>query len=239
MKNKLSDYKNIVVLTGAGISVGSGLPPYRGPGGIWTTHNVALYGTKEGLVGSPEKVWELFGPMRELIALAKPNPGHLALAAFEAGLREDQNFLLVTQNVDGLHQRAGSKNVVEIHGSMSRSLCSSCDLPAFDDTQAHTDALPLCPSCGKPLRPDVVLFNERIPALADWTTKKALRDCDLFIAIGTSGTVASASGMVRSAKFVGARTLYVNLVPMDPVNPAFDESYIGEADKVLPELLQT
>ena len=235
---KLTDYSNIVVLTGAGISVGSGLRPFRGPGGIWVEHNVALYGTLEGLVSEPEKVWQLFGPMRQVIAEAKPNPGHLALAAFEAGLREDQNFLLVTQNVDGLHQRAGSRNVVELHGTMSRTRCSSCDIAAFEDTMAHTESLPLCPACGQPLRPDVVLFNEFIPPLADWTSKKALRDCDLFIAIGTSGTVASASGFVRSAKFVGARTLYVNLLPMEPVNPAFDESYIGEADKVLPELLR-
>jgi NAD-dependent deacetylase len=163
----------------------------------------------------------------------------MALAEWEAALAPHQEFLLVTQNVDGLHQCAGSKNVVELHGNVMFTRCSnaSCYLDVYRDEQSHLNAVPICPKCGSVLRPNVVLFGEEIPALPSWTVKRALRDCDLFVAVGTSGLVTPAANYVRGAEYAGARTILVNLEPMAQPNPAFKEQYLGPAEKVLPELL--
>ena len=240
MRIELSNYRNIVILTGAGVSAGSGLPTYRGPGGVWHDHNVAEYGTIEALQENPDKTWGLFGPMRTAVRHAEPNEAHLALARAEGLMHPDQKFVLVTQNVDGLHQRAGSKAVLELHGDIGTSRCidESCSLRPFQDEADHTSATSQCPVCGKQLRPGIVLFGEPIPALASWTAKRALRECDLFIAAGTSGLVSPAADMVRSAAYSGARTVLVNLEPTDRENPAFQEKYYGPAEVLLPQLLQ-
>lgn len=239
MQLDLSRYQHIVILTGAGVSAESGLRTYRGPGGVWDEHQVAEYGNVRALAENPAKTWQLFGGLRDDIRRAQPNAAHRALAQAEARLRPDQRFLLVTQNVDGLHRQAGSRRIVELHGTLLKTRCSdaACKLPPFDDGQAHQDSVPPCPLCGAPLRPDVVLFDEELPALAMWETKRALRDCDLFIAIGTSGSVAPASNFVRSAEYAGARTVFVNLEPLSPPNPAFREVHLGRAGELLPALL--
>ena len=241
MQIDLSRYQHIVILTGAGVSAESGLCTYRGPGGVWDEHQVAEYGNVRALAERPAATWQLFGGLRAAVQQASPNAGHLALAQAEARLRHDQNLLLVTQNVDGLHQQAGSRRVVNLHGTLLKTRCSNpaCKLAPFDDDQAHQEAVPACPLCGSALRPDVVLFGEELPALAMWETKRALRECDLFIAIGTSGSVAPASNFVRSAEYAGARTIYVNLEPLSPPNPAFQETYLGRAGELLPALLGT
>lgn len=238
MQIDLSRYQHIVILTGAGVSAESGLRTYRGLGGVWDEHQVAEYGNARALAEAPAKTWQLFGGLRADIRQARPNAAHRALMQAEAALRSDQNFLIVTQNVDGLHQRAGSRRVVNLHGLLGRTRCSNpaCKLLPFDDEQAHQDAVPLCPQCGAPLRPDVVLFDEELPALAMWETKRALRDCDLFLAIGTSGNVSPASNFVRGAEYAGARTVFINLEPLSPPNPAFQESYLGRAGELLPRL---
>ena len=232
-------YRRIVVLTGAGISAGSGLRTYRGPGGVWEEHDVERLGHVGALADRPADVWKLFGGMRQSVMAARPNQAHEALARWEVELEGHQEFLLVTQNVDGLHQMAGSRNVCEIHGNVLYSKCSNptCTLPPFRDEESHASVVPSCQLCGSMLRPDVVLFGEELPALPSWTVKRALRDCDLFLAIGTSGSVAPASGYVRGAEYAGARTIYINLEPMKPPNPAFQEHYIGRAETALPQLL--
>jgi NAD-dependent deacetylase len=234
-----SRYSRIVVLTGAGISAGSGLRTYRGPDGVWEEHDVERIGQASTLIERPQETWRLFGGMRAPVLAARPNAAHLALARWEAELSPEQAFLLVTQNVDGLHQCAGSTNVVEVHGNILFTRCSNaaCDLERYRDGAAHLDAVPRCPRCGGILRPDVVLFGEEIPALPGWTVKRALRDCDLFIAIGTSGLVTPAANYVRSAEYAGARTILVNLEPMARPNPAFKEQYLGKAEEVVPHLL--
>ncbi len=239
MRIDTSRYNNIVVLTGAGISAGSGLRTYRGPDGVWEEHNVAEYGHVQALLERPERTWQLFGAMRAPARAAKPNAAHFALARAETRLQGGQKFLLVTQNVDSLHQRAGSKNVVELHGNIGFTRCTNedCDLQPFVDDTAYADHVPRCPKCSSVLRPHIVLFGEAIPAYVSWQVKRALRDCDLFIAIGTSGVVAPASNFVRSAEYAGARTIYVNLEPLSPRNPAFQEEYLGKAEELLPELL--
>jgi NAD-dependent deacetylase len=232
-------YRNIVVLTGAGVSVASGLRPYRGPGGLWEEAGVADLATPEALAARPGDVWRLFGSLRALARAARPNAAHEALAAVERRLGEGASFTLVTQNVDGLHQRAGSRNVIELHGSAFRTRCGSdtCELRPFEDEDPHEGSTPKCPLCGGILRPDVVLFDEAIPGGAEWHAKRALRDCDLFLAVGTSGTVSPASGFVRAAEFARARTVLVNLEPMKPRHPSYDEEYLGRAEELLPVLL--
>ncbi len=231
-------WRHVVVLTGAGISLASGLPTYRGPGGLWTRPGMEEVPDAAMFAREPSRLWSLFGPLRGQVQAARPNAAHLALASWEARHAEGQSFTLLTQNVDGLHTRAGSRNVVELHGSLLRTRCGNpdCTLDAFEDLAGHEQA-PACASCGGPLRPDITLFGEALPVDAEWAAKKALRDCDLFLAIGTSGTVAPASSFVRGAKYAGAWTLLVNLTPMQPRHPDFDLEVLGRAEHVLPMLL--
>jgi NAD-dependent deacetylase len=233
-------YRNVVVLTGAGVSVASGLRPYRGPGGLWEEAGVAELATPKALAERPDDVWRLFGSVRVAARAAQPNAAHEALAAFERRLGDGAQLTLITQNIDQLHQRAGSRNVIELHGSVFRTRCTSdaCDLQPFDDEDPHADSPPRCPRCGAGLRPDVVLFDEAIPGGVEWQAKRALRDCDFFLAVGTSGTVSPASNFVRAAEFERARTVLVNLEPMKPRHPAYDEEYLGRAEDLLPALLR-
>jgi NAD-dependent deacetylase len=239
MQIDISAYGRAVVLTGAGVSVASGLRPYRGPDGVWEEHDVARLGHVDALTERPRDTWKLFGSMRAPVLAARPNPAHVALARWESSLRPDQEFLLITQNVDGLHQQAGSRNVSEIHGNIMYTRCSNfdCTLERFRDTATHQDHVPTCTVCGQTLRPDVVLFGEELPVRPSWVAKRALRHCDLFLAIGTSGTVAPASSFARGAAYAGARTIYLNLEPMQERNPAFQEEHLGRAEELLPRLI--
>lgn len=232
----LSSYRRMVVLTGAGISAASGLPTYRGAGGLWNEIDVENHATAAAVKSNPARVWEFFAEIRAQLVGALPNAGHLALARAEQRLRPDQRMTVLTQNVDGLHTLAGSKHVVELHGSLRRSRCTRCYYERVENPAAASRSCPPCPSCGAPLRPSVVLFDEMLPSDAEWEAKKALRDCDLFLAVGTSGTVAPASNFVRSAQYAGARTVYLNLEPMTPRNAAFREVHIGRAEELLPRL---
>lgn len=229
-------YKNIVVLTGAGISAESGLPTYRGPGGLWTIGDTAKMSQSDIVESDPDSMWAFFGSLRPKILSVAPNAGHLALAQLEKVLSQDQKFTLITQNIDELHQRAGNRSVLELHGSLFKTRCSNskCDLKAYSDDNAY-EQCPRCDKCGAVLRPDVVLFGEPIPPDPEWHSKRALRNCDLFIAIGTSGTVSPASEFVRSAKYVGARTILINLDRTK--NDSFDQQFEGSAGTILPTLI--
>jgi NAD-dependent deacetylase len=232
----LSQYRQIVVLSGAGISAASGLPTYRGQGGLWSQVNVERYATAAAIKANPTQVWEFFGQLRAHLANSKPNPAHLAIASAEARLGAGQQLTVLTQNIDGLHQLAGSRHVVELHGSLHRSRCTRCDFSRGEDVNLAPTPCPACPECGAPMRVDVVLFDEMLDVDVERAFKSALRACDLFVAIGTSGTVSPASNFVRSAEYAGARTVYVNLEPMSPRNPAFQEEYLGRAEELVPEL---
>lgn len=233
---ELAQFKQIVIMTGAGVSVASGLPTYRGVGGIWGTVDVGSHATAAAIATDPGKVWSFFSGIRHQIAGARPNAGHLAIARAEARLRPDQSMTVLTQNVDGLHTVAGSKRVVELHGTLRQSRCTGCDYARAEDLAASPRECPSCPSCRAPMRPAVVLFHEALPVDAEWNSKKSLRDCDLFLAVGTSGTVSPASNFVRAAAYAGARTIFVNLEPMTPHNPAFQEVILGRAEDILPRL---
>ena len=225
----LEDYHNLVVLTGAGISVASGLRPYRGPGGLWEENpDAQRMATVEYLKADPDGLREFFAPLREAARKARPNPAHEALARLEERCRKERReFTLLTQNVDGLHQAAGSQNVVELHGSIRKSRCTQCPLPARETDAARCE-------CGAPMRPDIVLFGEYLPDEAEYKARTVLRDVDFFLAVGTSGTVAPASNFVRAARANDARTVLVNLDPSD--YPNFDDELLGKAEEVLPTL---
>jgi len=238
---RLADYRNIVILTGAGISVASGIRPYRGPDGLWNDETLVKYSNIATFNTDPLGVWRHWWKMRELGLMAKPNAVHTALAESEASLPSGTHFTLVTQNVDGLHAAAGSTSVIEYHGSGMRSRCSNraCSLPPFRDLQCSGDTVPLCQRCGAPLRPDIVLFGEAIPSAAAEAVDAALDTCDLFIAVGTSGTVWPAAMFVNVAGNRGARTIYLNLRPLASLggSGSFDEAYIGPAEVLLPRML--
>jgi NAD-dependent deacetylase len=223
----LARYKNIVVLTGAGISQAAGLPTYRGPGGVWNDpEKIALADVAAMRTRRREAcamLWQLYESAREV----QPTAAHRALAAFEAGLPPSASFLLVTQNVDGLHQAAGSNRVCELHGSLARWRCDACG--AEED---RPRAAPV--HCDQPMRPGVVLFGEEIPVDAEHATTRALRDCDLFVAVGTSGSVLPASLFVKWAEYAGARRILLNLEIDDEMRELYPECDQGTADDLVP-----
>jgi NAD-dependent protein deacetylase/lipoamidase len=228
----LQRFNEVVILTGAGISVASGLGTYRGPGGLWEDSGVAEAATKEGFEADPWSIWRFFNPLLEQIVEAHPNPAHLALAEIEK--RHRGKLTLVTQNVDGLHRRAGSHGVLELHGNLRRRRCSrpKCLLKPFEETVPPTE-LPLCPLCDHPIRPDIVLFGEAISVDAGHESKRALRTVDLFLAIGTSQTVQPASNFVRAAQYAGALTVEFNLQG----SGQFEQEILGPAEETVPMLL--
>lgn len=238
MKIDISQYEHIVILTGAGVSAASGLHTYRGQNGLWEKYEIEEQGHVDRLTDHPEKTWQLFGPLRNELKTAQPNAAHYALAELEKSLGTSQAFTLITQNIDGLHQQAGSKNVIELHGTIHQTKCANpdCDLKTYPDNNAHLNKAPSCPECSHPLRPDIVLFGEIVPDNKDLLVRLSLRQCDLFLAIGTSGSVYPAAHLVRFADYAGARTIYINLDPMLPPNAAFVEEYLGKAEEILPDM---
>jgi NAD-dependent deacetylase len=229
-------YINITVLTGAGISVASGLRPFRGPGGIWNDNDIRQFATKKALEENPYRVWRFHAPLRDQLKITEPNAAHYALAKFESKLKDYQKFTLITQNIDGLHQKAGSKNVIELHGNVNRTICTDpyCEMKPYIDLETHLDEMPTCKICNKPLRMDIVLFGEGVNA---FDIKKELPDCDLFIAIGTSGVVHPAAGFADIAKLNGARTILINLEDQEGAHFFFHERILGKAEEILPALL--
>ena len=231
-------YKSIVILTGAGISVASGLKTYRGPGGIYENGSQSSL-TVKNLQEQPEVIWSIFNEMREAIEKAQPNAAHIALAELEKDSGAKRTVTVITQNVDGLHQLAGTTSVIELHGNVSVSRCTNkeCSLEPFHDNKPHLGEA-LCPRCSSLLRPNVVLFDEAIGGKEEYRAKRALRDVDLFIAVGTSGLVSPASNFLRSANYVGAKTIYVNVEALPEDFTGFQRQCIGKAEEILPSLLQ-
>lgn len=217
---------NIVILTGAGISAESGLGTFRDAGGLWEQYPLEQVATPEGFAANPELVHEFYNARRANGAAAQPNAAHKALARLESGLAG--NVLIVTQNVDDLHERAGSRAVWHMHGALSGAKCAACGhkWPA----PAVMSAQDACPACGQAAtRPDIVWFGE-VPHFMHSISQK-LAACDLFVSIGTSGTVYPAAGFVQEAKRSGAQTLELNLEPTG----AFDQSRAGAATVVVPQ----
>jgi NAD-dependent deacetylase len=219
----------IFVLTGAGISAESGLATFRGEDGLWEGHRVEDVATPEAFALNPGLVHEFYNARRAQLSEVEPNSAHVALAQLESRWRGE--FLLATQNVDDLHERAGSEKLIHMHGQNSQAWCLRCDArsPWFGPMTQDSP----CPSCGQAaLRPNIVWFGE-MPYDMD-RIEDALRQCDLFVSIGTSGAVYPAAGFVQTARYSGARTLEMNLEP-SLGSIYFDESRIGAAGKLVPQ----
>ena len=218
----------IVVLTGAGISAESGVPTFRDADGLWEGHAVEAVATPEGFEADPDLVLRFYDERRRGAASVSPNPAHRALARLEGAIADD--LLVVTQNVDDLHERAGTRNLVHMHGELRRALCAVCG--ARPEWTRDLIDRPPCPVCGeRMLRPDVVWFGE-MPYGLD-RIEQAVVACDMFVSIGTSGVVYPAAGYVALAAAFGARTVELNLVPSDAAVP-FDDVRAGPATDVVP-----
>jgi NAD-dependent deacetylase len=220
---------SIVVLTGAGISAESGVPTFRAADGLWEGHRVDDVATPEGFERDPVTVQRFYDARRRALASVQPNAAHLALARLERAIGDE--LLVVTQNVDDLHERAGTRNLVHMHGELLRAVCAACGsrVPWDFDLEPR----PACPVCGeRMLRPDVVWFGE-MPYELD-RIERAVVACDVFVAIGTSGAVYPAAGYAALASAFGARTLELNLERTDADVP-FDAAREGLATELVPQ----
>jgi len=226
--------RNVVILTGAGISAESGLATFRGPDGLWEGHRVEDVCTPEALARDEETVQRFYDERRAALALVEPNAAHRALARLDAEWPGE--LLIVTQNVDDLHERAGGKRLIHMHGELRSALCRVCGERAPFDGNGMGQGPP-CALCGVAgqLRPDIVFFGE-MPYQMD-RIDHALMQADLFVSIGTSGNVYPAAGFVQTARYVGARTLEMNLEP-SLGNHMFDESRTGSAGTLVPDWVE-
>ena len=228
----------VTVMTGAGVSAASGVPTFRGPGGLWRTYRPEDLATREAFAHDPALVWEWYAWRREKVASCQPNAAHDVLARWSQ--RDFTSVRVVTQNVDDLHIRAGTRDVIRLHGSLWEMKCfNGCAhgvSPWRDDRVPLPDAVPRCPHCGGYARPAVVWFGESLdPGEVDRASDATT--CDVFLTVGTSAVVYPAAGFVRRAKSHGAFTAEINL-EQTPVSSRVDLSILGAAEDVLPQLDQ-
>ncbi|WP_299153434.1 NAD-dependent deacylase [uncultured Tateyamaria sp.] len=221
-------HPSIVILTGAGISAESGLGTFRDEGGLWAQHRIEDVATPEGFARNPQLVVDFYNARRAQAATATPNAGHVALARLQAEHQGD--VTLVTQNVDDLHEKAGSSDVIHMHGALNSALCRACDHRWPAPLEMRVGGV--CPSCAAPrARPDIVWFGE-IPYHME-RIERALAAADIFAAIGTSGNVYPAAGFVQMATHIGAKTVEMNLDPGETV-ALFEDTRPGKASQTVP-----
>ncbi len=224
---------SIVILTGAGISAESGISTFRDPDGIWSKIDYREVATPEGFAANPARVHEFYNWRRRNVRTVAPNAAHVALARLERAFSGE--FLLVTQNVDSLHEQAGSREVIHMHGQHDQALCNACgERSPWQGEMSLESTCPACEGIGH-MRPDVVWFGE-MPYQME-RIQAALAGCDLFISVGTSGNVYPAAGFVREARAAGARTVELNLEPSQGA-AHFDEAEHGPATKVVPAFVE-
>jgi NAD-dependent deacetylase len=228
----IQDARAIAVLTGAGVSAESGIPTFRGLGGLWRGRDPMSLATPQAFAADPATVWEFYNWRREIVANARPNPGHLALAEMAGRV---PRLTLITQNVDRLHQRAGSRDVLELHGNLDEVRCTRCSRTA-DRAGEPLPALPTCDECGHLVRPGVVWFGEALPSDVWRHAESAVRLADLLLVVGTSAVVYPAAGLVLTAKEAGGAVIEVNVEPTE-VSGAVDVGLYGKAGEILPRLL--
>ena len=232
----LSNAQRVCVLTGAGVSAESGVPTFRASDGLWEGHRIEDVASPFGFERNPRLVWEFYNARRTNLRSVKPNPGHQALVEMEN--RWGDRFTLVTQNVDGLHRLAGSKNLLEIHGNLYRTRCTGCQ--EIVDRGLETLAeLPMC-ECGKMLRPDIVWFYENLPVEIWEAAQQAAHESDVLLVIGTSAVVHPAASLIpiaKRSKNPGATVIEVNLTPTEASSLA-DIGLYGPSGHVLPKLVE-
>jgi NAD-dependent deacetylase len=229
----LRQARHVCVLTGAGISAESGVPTFReAQSGLWERYDPMQLATPEAFLDNPALVWQWYRWRRELVAQAEPNPGHRALVRLAERV---PRLTLVTQNVDGLHQRAGSEDVIEFHGNLfvNRCFVEGCEVDCAED-----DEQPTCPGCGAPARPGVVWFGEAIPEEALNASFAAAADCDVFLSVGTSSLVYPAAGLAALAAESGATVIEINPNPTE-LAARFHYAIAENAGSALPELVES
>ncbi len=226
--------QHVVVLTGAGTSAESGVPTFRdAQTGLWAQYDPQQLATPEAFRANPRLIWEWYTWRRELVAKAQPNPGHHALVELEQHVPQ---FTLITQNVDGMHQRSGSQNVIELHGNLTRTKRAT-DSVTVETWEPPEDGIPRCPETGSMLRPDVVWFGEMLPEKALQQAADASTSCDIFFSIGTSGVVQPAASLPHMAMQAGATLVVIN----PDVTPHVSQTayYLrGPSGEVLPRLVE-
>jgi NAD-dependent deacetylase len=228
----LQQARSVAVLTGAGVSAESGVPTFRGANGLWKQHRVESLATPSAFARDPKLVWEWYNWRRSVLADVRPNPGHYALAELEKRIA---NFTLITQNVDGLHELAGSRNVLRLHGSIWDVRCLDCEREIIDRRIPLPEIPPKC-ECGGLLRPGVVWFGEPLPQRIWQDAETAARSSELFLVIGTSAVVYPAAGLARIAKSSGARVVEINIAET-ALTEAIDQFLQGPSGELLPQLM--
>jgi len=232
VSERLSAFRSVCCLTGAGVSAESGVPTFRGPGGLWQGRRAEDLATPQAFQRDPEGVWEFYNYRREKLLDCKPNAGHAAIAALEAVF---DDWTLITQNVDGLHRQAGSSNIVELHGNIWTSRCTAC-CQEFDHFGNKLSVRPVCGNCGGLLRPGVVWFGETLPPDALSAAQNAASRCQAILVVGTSSIVEPAASMARWARAHGALVVEINL-ERTPLSKEADECLVGKAGEILPRLV--
>ena len=240
---RLRGASRITVMTGAGVSAASGVPTFRGPGGLWRTYRPEDLATADAFAHDPALVWEWYAWRRERVAACSPNPAHTVLARWSVTANASARAVsrtvrIVTQNVDDLHFRAGTRDLIRLHGSLWELKCfdgcAAGATPWRDERVPLPDSLPRCPHCGGYARPAVVWFGESLAA-ADVNRAVEATACDVFLTIGTSAVVYPAAGFLQHARSCGAFTAEINLEPT-PASSLVDVAILGGAEDVLPQL---
>ncbi len=227
--------KKTIAFTGAGISVESGIPDFRGAQGLWQKYDPEEYAHIQAFYSNPDKVWRMLKDMFELIMTAKPNPAHTGLAELE---RMGYLSSVVTQNVDGLHQAAGSRNVIEFHGSHRTLSCLKCSQKVDGTCLTLSDLPARCPRCASLLKPDVVFFGEPIPWDVQVNSLKESKTCTAVLVIGTSAVVYPAASIPLMAKEGGATVIEINVEPTPLTDRISDYLICGSAGKIVPAIVQ-
>ncbi len=227
--------QSICVLTGAGVSAESGVPTFRGDDGLWKKFKPEELANFDAFIRNPSLVWEWYTYRKQVMKTVVPNPAHHALAEMEKLVPD---FTLVTQNVDNLHMRAGSKRVLELHGNIERSYCIECGKFAHEIQLKQEGEAPHCAFCGGLLRPDVVWFGELLPQHVFTEAELTARHCDLFLSVGISAVVYPAASLPLIAREHGAYVVEINPEYTD-ISPCVHEAILGKAGEILPQLLET
>lgn len=229
----IKDARRGIALTGAGISVESGIPDFRSAGGLWSKYDPMEYATISAFRANPEKVWQMLREMEELVVNARPNPAHYAMARLE---EMGKLLAVITQNIDNLHQMAGSKDVIEYHGNSATLSCLRCGM-RYSREEKQKEHIPRC-KCSMVLKPDVVFFGEPIPVDAMQRSFKLAASCDLLLIVGTSAVVSPANTIPGVAKQAGAKIIEVNLEPTHLTDSITDVFVQGRAGEVLPKIVE-
>jgi NAD-dependent deacetylase len=232
LSRRIGDARAIVAFTGAGVSAESGVPTFRGTDGIWSKLKPEELASMNAFMKNPSMVWEWYAHRKKIMSGIAPNPGHHALVLMESLA---PSFAVITQNIDNLHRRAGSRTVYELHGNIERNYCMKCGKPYGNDFEAAPSGVPRCPACGGLVRPDVVWFGEMLPEDEWEASVRAAEGADLFMSIGTSAIVYPAASLPLIAKRAGAYLLEINAEPT-PLTAQADEFLQGPSGILLPLL---